>query len=353
MPDWKAAATLMDNYASDQDADVILWNGPIGRPYDHQFIDLCRKRKVKRANVLVILTTPGGDAHAAYRIARCLQRNWKHVTLFAPGWCKSAGTLLAIGANELVIGDFGELGPIDVQRPKEDELWESSSGLTEDAAIHSLETSATKIFEHFVFFIKHISGGQVSLSLAAHVSADLTASLLEPIFAQIDPAKIGENSRAMAIARDYGLRLGVYSKNLKDDESMERLVSSYSSHGFCIDREEAMALFENVISPKELDERLEQLCDLLEDFCYYVQEEDESPLMRFLNQEAIPSVSSSNVKEDVDDPTRTQADRPENPDRVGVDLVANPESPNGPPAPIPSSNVASLREIRGTAAAED
>jgi hypothetical protein len=121
MPDWAAVTALMDGYAEDEDADVVFWNGQIGRPYDHAFIALCRSRKVKRTNVLLMLTTPGGDAHAAYRIARCLQRNWKHVTLFAPGWCKSAGTLLAIGANELVIGDFGELGPVDVQRPKEDD----------------------------------------------------------------------------------------------------------------------------------------------------------------------------------------------------------------------------------------
>lgn len=185
------------------------------------------------------------------------------------------------------------------------------------------------------------------------MSADLTAALLEPIFAQIDPAKIGENSRAMSIARDYGLRLGVYSKNLKDEESMERLVSSYSSHGFCIDREEAAALFENVITPEDHDTRLDELCDFLDDFCYHVQGEDDPPLIRFLNQERIADVSSGNVKDTTDD-ARTQTDGSEPPNRVGIDTVTNPERSDGASSPSTKSNVASLSEIRGTtAAAED
>jgi hypothetical protein len=212
--------------------------------------------------------------------------------------------------------------------------------------------SATKIFEHFVFFMKQISGGQVSLSLAAHVSADITASLLEPIFAQIDPAKIGENSRAMAIARDYGLRLGAYSHNLKDEESMDRLVSSYSSHGFSIDREEAAVLFENVLSPDEHDARLEKLCDLFEDFCYHVQDDDGAPLMRFLNQESTPNVSSDNVEDATNDDAR-ETEEPKIADRANADAAPNFEGPDGTPPPSAESKVASLREIRGAAAAAE
>jgi hypothetical protein len=315
---------------------------------------MCSKRR-RRPNVLLVLVSPGGDAHAAYRVARCLQRNYKHVSIFVPGWCKSAATLLAVGANELIIGDCGELGPIDVQRPKEDELWESSSGLTEDAAISSLESSATGIFDHFVLEMKRISRGQIAFSLAAEIAGSLTVGLLEPIFAQIDPLKIGENSRAINIARDYGLRLGVYSQNLKDMESIDKLVSSYSSHGFCIDREEAQELFKNVVTPENHNECLPKLCELLEDLAYNARD-DAQPLMRFLNTELEPE-ANVNTK-DVEEPSNAQTDvgQPENKGGVDADARTDIRSANEATAADPRENIASIAEApkfrRGAAGQE-
>jgi len=340
MADWDAIKKVADAYAEAEDADVILWNGETERPHDHDLIHMCRTRK-RRERVLFILVSPGGDAHAAYRIARCLQRNWKRVAVFVPGWCKSAGTLLAIGAHELIIGDCGELGPVDVQRPKEDELWESSSGLTEDAALGSLESSAMQMFDHFVFEIKRISRGQVSFSLAAEVAGGMTRGLLEPIFAQIDPAKIGESSRAMNIAKDYGLRLAAYSENLKDPRSIDKLVSSYSSHGFVIDREEAELLFENVTVPDDHDPRLEELCTLLGETAYNPGD-TEDPLVRFLNTEKSVDVDAKEDEESAD--ARTQVIEPEGKRGIDADAGADSGRPDGAAAAVSASNVASIGE---------
>ena len=43
--------------------------------------------------------------------------------------CKSAGTILALGADVIIMSQYAELGPIDVQLQKEDEVGESTSGL--------------------------------------------------------------------------------------------------------------------------------------------------------------------------------------------------------------------------------
>ena len=45
------------------------------------------------------------------------------------GACKSAATLFAIGAKELIFCPFGELGPLDIQFRKEDKIMEYRSGL--------------------------------------------------------------------------------------------------------------------------------------------------------------------------------------------------------------------------------
>ena len=46
---------------------------------------------------------------------------------FIPRRCKSAGTLLLIGATSLIISDRGELGPLDVQLSKPDEIFEGAA----------------------------------------------------------------------------------------------------------------------------------------------------------------------------------------------------------------------------------
>lgn len=56
------------------DADLFAYIGFMLEPDDEQVFAACRKRRRKRKNVLLILSTPGGSADAAYRIARCLQR---------------------------------------------------------------------------------------------------------------------------------------------------------------------------------------------------------------------------------------------------------------------------------------
>jgi hypothetical protein len=269
--------------ASALDADVMVYNGGINSGNDHEFIKLCAARKNKRKNVLLVLMTPGGDAHAAYRIAHCLQGSYEKFWVFVSGWCKSAGTLVAIGANEIFIDFLGELGPIDVQRGKRDELWETSSGLTEDAALEVLEKTAFKMFRDYLLSIKHISRGQVTFNTAAEVAGKMVIGQLGPVYAQIDPSKIGENARAMNIAIDYGLRLNLHSGNLRNRKSLDRLASAYSSHSFVIDEKEAKELFSSVLQPTP---ELYELSVALGDEAHFpLDDGDDAPFIKFISKE--------------------------------------------------------------------
>lgn len=116
--------------ADQLDADVYLYSGGIDRAGARQFVrEVCGASSLKRSGCLLILGTRGGDADAAYKIARIIKHHYSKFTLLIPGLCKSAGSLIAIGADDLVIADDGELGPLDVQLGKRDELFEYSSGL--------------------------------------------------------------------------------------------------------------------------------------------------------------------------------------------------------------------------------
>lgn len=63
----------------------------------------------------VILHTPGGLAIAALQIARALRSHPGRVTVFVPHFAMSGGTLVALGANEIVMTEHAMLGPIDPQ----------------------------------------------------------------------------------------------------------------------------------------------------------------------------------------------------------------------------------------------
>jgi hypothetical protein len=233
------------------EADVVLFNGGINRDTHDSLSASCSAPK--HPNVFLILVSEGGDADAGYRMARSLQKRYTKVYVAISGYCKSAGTLVAIGAHELVISDDGELGPLDVQLLKSDELWEQRSGQTVTDAIDVLQAKSVEMFEAIMLRLKVASGGQITLKTAMQTATVLVTGLFKEIYSQIDPMYVGEVGRAMNIAFQYGQRLSAGSKNLREG-SLDRLVSSYPSHGFVIDREEAATLFKSVREPSD-DER--------------------------------------------------------------------------------------------------
>lgn len=127
-----------------------------------------------------MLVTTGGDPDAAYRIARCLQTNYERFLLYVSDYCKSAGTIIALGAHELVMSDHGELGPLDVQMFKKDEIWERQSELTVMDALSALQDNALKAFEQFFLHTKGKIGGSITLRTASQIATEMTTGLLTP-----------------------------------------------------------------------------------------------------------------------------------------------------------------------------
>ena len=245
---------LADAVADQLDADVVHYNGPIQRPQDMLLIQQCIQRR-RRRNVLLMLVTTGGDPNPAYRIARCLQDKYEQFIVYVSGYCKSAGTIIALGAHELVMSDHGELGPLDVQMSKKDELWEVQSGLTVMDTLSALQDNAFKAFEQFFIHTKAKSSGSITLKTAAQIATQMTTGLFAPLYGQVDPLHIGEAGRAMSIAGQYGRRLLSVGQNI-DVNALKFIMSEYPSHGFVIDRKEAGVFFKTVREPEAMESML-------------------------------------------------------------------------------------------------
>jgi hypothetical protein len=227
-------------------ADVVLLNAPIRGEVPRSFIRMVRDITPRRPNIFLILVTLGGNAHAGYTMARALQRLYKEVTVCVHGDCYSTGTLICLGAHELVISDDGHLGPLDVQIDKKDELGEASSGMVIGMALSELESRAFETFETFMLELKVRSEGRITTKTAMEIACHLTTPLFGEIYRQIDPQRIGEDARAMEIAKHYGRML---TRHAKTAHVIERLQKSYPDHGCIIDREEAEKMFGFVRAP--------------------------------------------------------------------------------------------------------
>lgn len=234
---------LVEDYVKANSRDVFVYSGPIMYRPAADFVDLICRKETKQPNVLLFLSTPGGDPHAAYRMIRALRRSYRKVRLAVLGPCKSAGTLIAIGAHELAMYDTGELGPLDVQLAKPDEIIPNSSGLDVFQALAVTTEQAFSAFEQAMIDLVEHSSGSISTKTSAEIAKDIAVGLFAPITEQIDPNRLGEVQRAIKIAYAYADRLS--SPNLKQG-AMKKLVEDYPSHGFVIDMEEAKQLFQVV-----------------------------------------------------------------------------------------------------------
>lgn len=97
-------------YASDLTKDA-----PISINYDDKLAFYDQIPKTDNKAIDIILETPGGFAEIVEDLLRNLRKKYTHIAVIIPGYAKSAGTIFAMGADEILMGDTSALGPIDAQ----------------------------------------------------------------------------------------------------------------------------------------------------------------------------------------------------------------------------------------------
>jgi len=63
----------------------------------------------------LFIQTPGGNVDATEKLIGILRQRLKSWRVIVPSWAKSAGTVIALSSNEILLGINSELGPIDPQ----------------------------------------------------------------------------------------------------------------------------------------------------------------------------------------------------------------------------------------------
>jgi ClpP class serine protease len=104
-----------DAVAKEYEADVYFYSGEIDLDGFGSLAEVLTLHSTPAKKALLILVTDGGQANAAYQIASLLQSTYEQFHLYTPSYCKSAGTIIALGAHTIIMDNFSELGPLDVQ----------------------------------------------------------------------------------------------------------------------------------------------------------------------------------------------------------------------------------------------
>lgn len=164
----------------------------------------------------LVLHTPGGITNAAETLVAYLWSKFRQIEVIVPTYAMSAGTMISLAADRIVMGRQSQLGPIDPQMP-----------------IAGLFVSARAIVEQFERAKAEITGDR---SLA-HVWA--------PILQSVGPALLQEAQNAL----DYGeTMVEKWMANRMLNGSPEKAKSAaahfndatkHLSHGRRIDRDEA------------------------------------------------------------------------------------------------------------------
>jgi hypothetical protein len=101
--------------------------------------------------------------------------------------------------------DIAEISKIDIQIRKPDDIWERDSGLTPAQALDILERRSKSLFKAHFNQLRLDSELGLTTKTSVEVASNVTTGLLQPIYGQIDPMRLGEVERLMGITASYGV----------------------------------------------------------------------------------------------------------------------------------------------------
>ncbi len=177
---------------------------------------------VDRLNL--VLYAEGGSINSARRIALLL-RNYSHqLTISVPYKAHSAGTLLCLAADQLILGTLASFSPLDPY------IGSARDGISSPPAISSEEILATL---------------QMAKSWFGLESDDARLEIFRILSSHIFPTTLSALYRADLQVREIGDELLSYQ--IQDDATLrhsiiDKMVSGYHSHDYTITRIEAQKL---------------------------------------------------------------------------------------------------------------
>jgi len=114
---------LISEYNKLRNTYLFVYAAAIGKPIPAVVLEqadfyvirdlLTDKKNLKQVDMYI--ETPGGSGEAAEEIVKFLHNNFETVSFVISGEAKSAGTIMVLSGDEILMTETGSLGPIDAQ----------------------------------------------------------------------------------------------------------------------------------------------------------------------------------------------------------------------------------------------
>lgn len=204
-----------------------------------EFIEQIEKLPTSCDSVDLLVESTGGDGLTAWRIMSLLRAKVKNVSVVVPHSAFSAATILALGGDEILMGRYGCLGPIDPQI-----LVTNKDGTRKAFAYEDVVS--------FLEFVRKDAG----LTEQNHV-----AEAFKMLCSTVEPPTLGLAKRASSQSVFIGEKL--LRMHMTDGEGKTKASSiagnlnkSYFNHGHALHRGQAQEIGLKIKVPDQQEEEI-------------------------------------------------------------------------------------------------
>lgn len=169
----------------------------------------------------LVMHTPGGDPNAAETMVSYLRSRFKRIEVIIPAIAMSAGTMVSLGCDEIIMGRQSQLGPIDPQ-----------------VSVDGKTVSADSILRQFQEAERAIKGDPRLSSLYYPFLHAMAPSLVHECKNHVDYGRkmVERLLRSYMLKQLPGKKRAAQARKIAAHFSN---VSKHKSHGRRIDRDEA------------------------------------------------------------------------------------------------------------------
>jgi hypothetical protein len=200
------------------------------------------KKSYKKIDVLIMTT--GGDILAGFGLSRLLREYSSWVGALIPDKCQSAGTLFALGANEIIMAKRATLSPID---PSTNRPLNPQAIIDPKVGLQTLSLS-----------VESVAGFKALAEEDWKLGGDGLISAFRLLGEKVHPLALGDVFRAreqIQLLADKLLR-----QHRKDDEKIKKVIElltkKLGSHDYLIYRAEAKTMLGDQVQTNDVVEDL-------------------------------------------------------------------------------------------------
>jgi hypothetical protein len=242
----RTQAVLAGIEASLDQPVITYWNGQGCGIHASDVVALygVLRRMGVRKRAALFIKSSGGSGEASLRMVNLLREFVADLTVLVPLECASAATMLALGADRILMGPLAQLSAVD-------------TSLTHDLSPIDRDNDRVRV--------SHDELQRVVRLWRAENGGDACANPYETLFAHVHPLVVGAVDRASALSTR--ICSDILSFHLTDPAKVEEisntLNSAYPSHSYPITLREAQRIgLEAARLPEDANARLLELNEL-------------------------------------------------------------------------------------------